>query len=400
MPRNLLGLDWSQPFAKSFRRKSFILDRQSLQVTGDNRLRLVSAPTTGLLSNGLIHGPGSLALDVAVSLVSEGSGLPGWPSVGSGIENHGVIDAASLTIRATISASFRDSTYGVANYGIMKNVKSIYAEDNADNAGFFNDGTISAFNNFGYSSNIIGRSFGLNQKGIGILNRGTIKSGGLLQGSGVTGIANYGLIDYESSAEGVNRISGDGSSGGIDNFGIIRGSRFGEILRGNGAYFYRGPAHGIVNTGQIDLAGGDDRIIARGSGRGFIIIPKPPFNFAPDLINTGHIDMGDGNDRINVAENGIAGSLGKVGSIEMGGGNDVFLGFGDDQIISGGAGTDTVRLPAGSYEFTPSNFPAQGAMEVSAVGASLLFTGFERVGLLGAVGTIPFPVNGGTLTFG
>jgi hypothetical protein len=400
MIRNLLALNWSQPLVKSFKRRSFVLGRESLQVTGDNRLRLVSAPATGLLNNGLIHGPGSLALNVAVSLVNEGSGLPGFPVVGRGIENHGVIDAASLTIKATIRASFRDSTYGVANYGIMKNVKSIYAEDNADNAGLFNDGTISGFNNFGYSSNIIGKSTGLNAFGIGILNRGAIKSGGLLRGSGVTGIANYGLIDYEPAAEGVNRISGDGSSGGIDNFGIIRGSRFGEILRGNGAYFFRGPAHGIVNTGQIDLAGGDDRIIARGSGRGFIAIPRPPFDFSPDLINTGVIDMGDGSDRINVAENGVSGSLGKVGNIEMGGGNDVFLGFGDDQIISGGDGIDTLRLPAGSYEFIPSGFPASGAVEVSAVGASLLFTGFERVGLIGAVGTIPFPVNGGTLTFG
>lgn len=401
MPRNLLGLDWSQPFAKSFRRKSFILDRQSLQVTGDNRLRLVSAPATGLLNNGLIHGPGNLALDVAVSLVRQGSGLPGWPSVGSGIENHGVIDAASLTIRATISGIYDDVTRGVANHGVMNNVKAIFADDKVDNVGLFNAGTISGYNNLGYNSNIIGKSFGLNNKGIGILNRGIIKSGGLLQGSGVIGITNYGWIDFESSAAGVNRIVGDGSSSsGIWNIGTIRGSMFGEILRGNGAYGFWGPINGIFNTGQINLAGGDDKVIARGSGRGFTIIPKPPFDFSPDLINTGEIDMGDGNDRINVAENGIAGSLGKVGSIEMGGGNDVFLGFGDDQIISGGAGTDTVRLPAGSYEFTPSNFPAQGAMEVSAVGASLLFIGFERVGLLGAVGTIPFPVNGGTLTFG
>lgn len=198
----------------------------------------------------------------------------------------------------------------------------------------------------------------------------------------------------------MNRILGDGSSSGVYNMGALRGSRFGEILRGNGGFPFFGASQGIVNEGHINLADGDDKIIAKGwSGRGSFL-PKPPFSFSPDLINTGAIDMGDGNDRINVAENGISGRDGKVGSIEMGGGNDVFLGFGDDQIISGGTGRDTLRLPAGSYAFTPSNFPAKGAMEVSAVGASLLVTGFERVGLIGAVGTIPFPLNSGTLTFG
>ncbi|MEB3335660.1 MAG: hypothetical protein VKP70_11825 [Cyanobacteriota bacterium] len=127
--------------------------------------------------------------------------------------------------------------------------------------------------------------------------------------------------------------------------------------------------------------------------------PKPPFDFSPDLITTGAIDMGDGHDRINVAENGISGSLGKVGSIDMGGGNDVFLGFGDDQIISGGNGIDTLRLPAGTYTFTPSNFPLTGAMEVSDLGASLTLTEFERVGLLGASNAILFPMEGGLLTF-
>lgn len=400
MSRNLLEFNWSQPLAKSFRRKSFFLNRQSLSITGENQLRLVSAPTTGLLNNGFIHGPGSLALNVAVSLVRQGGGFPGFPSVGSGVENHGVIAAESLTIRATIRGIYSDWTYGVANYGVINNAKAIYAEDNVDRVGLFNAGIISGFNDLGYKSNIIGKSFGLNQFGTGILNLGTINTGGLLQGSGVSGIKNYGLIDFEASAEGMNRTLGDGFSTGIYNAGTLRGSRFSEILRGNGGFsFYGAPTHGIVNEGQIKLAAGNDRIVARGSGRGSFL-PKPPFGFSPDLINAGVIDMGDGNDRIDVSENGIAGSLGKVGSIEMGAGRDIFFGFGDDQIISGGAGVDTLRLPAGSYEFTPSGFPASGAMEVSAVGASLLFTGFERVGLIGAVGTIPFPVNGGTLTFG
>jgi hypothetical protein len=393
MTENLLSLDWSKPVTRRFAGKSFWLGEQALRITGQNQLRIVSAPQTGLLSNGLIHGSGSLALNVDVSLVSDG---PSSFQPGSAIENHGMMTAASLIIRATISGAYNSATSGVANHGIMRNVRSIYAEDMVDGVGIFNSGIISGFNSSGYQSSITGKAYGLNRFGIGILNRGTIQTGGLLKGSGVTGISNYGMIDFESSAEETNRVVGDGIIA-IQNWGTIKGSRNREILRGIAGSSWM-PTSGIINSGQISLEDGDDRIIAKTPGKSFIF-PKPPFNFSPDLINTGTINMGEGNDRINVSENGIAGASDQVGRIEMGGGNDAFLGFGDDQIISGGDGIDTLRLPAGTYTFAPSNFPLTGAMEVSAAGASLILTEFERVGLLGAANAIPFPVDGGSLTF-
>ena len=82
----------------------------------------------------------------------------------------------------------------------------------------------------------------------------------------------------------------------------------------------------------------------------------------------------------------------------MGPGNDVFRGFGDDQIIAGGEGRDTLRLPAGTYTFAPSDVPLEGASQVSAVGATLIVHGFERVGLLGATRSLAFPAHGTTLT--
>lgn len=394
MTENLLSLDWSQPVSRRFAGKSFWLGEQALRITGQNQLWIVSAPQTGLLSNGLIHGPGSLALNVHVSLVGDG---PSSLSSGSAIENHGMMTAASLTIRATISGSYPSSTSGVVNHGIMRNVRSIHAEDKSDGVAIFNYGIISGFYSSGYMSSIIGKSSGLNNFGIGVLNRGTIQTGGLLRGSGVTGVSNYGMIDFESSAEESNWVVGDGGSTGINNLGTIKGSRNRETLRGAASSI---PSWniGIINSGQISLEDGNDRIIAI-AGRKTFLTPKPPFNFSPDLINTGTINMGEGNDRIDVSENGIAGASGQVGRVEMGGGNDTFLGFGDDQIISGGDGIDTLRLPAGTYSFAPSDFPLTGAMEVSAAGASLILTEFERVGLLGAANAIPFPVAGGTLTF-
>ena len=395
MNANLLSLDWSKPVRQRFAGKSFWLGEQALQITGENQLRIVSAPQTGLLSNGLIHGSGSLALNVDVSLVGDG---PSSLTSGSAIENRGIMTAARLRIIATISGTYPSATSGVVNHGIMRNVQSIHAEDKSDGFGIFNLGIISGFNSSGYLSSIIGKASGLNKFGIGILNRGTIQTGGLLKGSGVTGISNFGMIDFESSAEEANNVIGDGIDTGIRNWGTIKGSRNSETLRGTAAGFSQGSPSGIINSGQINLEDGNDRIIAKTPPK-TLLLPKPPFNFSPDLINTGTINMGEGNDRIDVSENGIAGASGQVGRIEMGGGNDVFLGFGDDQIISGGVGIDTLRLPAGTYRFAPATFPLTGAIEVSAAGASLILTEFERVGLLGAANTIPFPVEGRTLTF-
>lgn len=393
MTENLLSIDWSKPVRRRFTGKSFRLEDQALLITGQNRLMIESAPQTGLHSHGIIHGSGSLALNVDVALVSGG---PSSISSGSAIENHGIMTAESLSIRATISGAFNSATSGVANHGIMRNVRSISAEDKVDGVGILNLGIISGYNSSGYTSSISGKAYGLNSFGIGILNRGTIQTGGLLQGSGVTGISNYGMIDFESSAEGSNRVVGDGFSTGIHNRGTIKGSRNRETLRGTASQSWRSDS-GIINSGLISLEDGDDRIIAKTTSMA-IILPKPPFSFSPDLINTGTINMGEGNDRIDVSENGIGGASGQVGRVEMGGGNDVFLGFGNDQIISGGDGIDTLRLPAGTYTFSPSDYLPTGAMEVSAAGASLILTGFERVGLLGAAPTIPFPVEERTLT--
>lgn len=395
MAVNLLSLNWRKPVIRRFTATSFSLGEQALQITGRNRLRIVSAPQTGLLSNGLLHGSGSLALNVDVSLVSDG---PSSVSSGSAIENHGLMTPASLIIHATISGAFNSATSGVVNHGIMRNVQSISAEDKVDGVGIFNSGIISAFNSSGFKSSITGKASGLNNFGIGILNRGTIETGGLLKGSGVTGISNYGMIDLQSSAEGVNRVVGDGLGIGIENWGAIKGSRHSEILRGTARVDLRSNG-GIINTGQINLEDGNDGIIAKIPRRVITIDPRPPFSFSPDLFNTGTINMGEGSDRIDVSRNGIAGRSGQVGRIEMGGGNDVFLGFGDDQIISGGDGIDTLRLPAGTYRFAPSSFPMAGAMEVSAAGASLILTKFERVGLLGTANSIPFPVDREVLKF-
>ena len=89
------------------------------------------------------------------------------------------------------------------------------------------------------------------------------------------------------------------------------------------------------------------------------------------LHNHGVIKLGKGSDKLNV----LAGGLDGTGKIKLGNGKDVFLGFGNQSLVHGGKGSDTLRLSPGLYEFEQ----IKGVTHITKDGAAMTIKGFETV---------------------
>ena len=89
------------------------------------------------------------------------------------------------------------------------------------------------------------------------------------------------------------------------------------------------------------------------------------------LHNTGRIKLGKGADRINL----LAGGLDGNGKITLGNGTDELLGFGDQTVIHGGKGSDTLKLPPGTYEFEKEKM----SYRLSDDRAAMTIKGFEVI---------------------
>ncbi|MGB5135379.1 MAG: hypothetical protein WBN89_09430 [Prochlorococcaceae cyanobacterium] len=89
---------------------------------------------------------------------------------------------------------------------------------------------------------------------------------------------------------------------------------------------------GIVNRGFIFMGSGDDRIEASGGKLG--------------IRNRRFIFMQDGDDVMDVSEGGIRGR----GFVDMGQGNNTFIGYGNHRIFATRKDQNTLLLPSGRYE--------------------------------------------------
>jgi hypothetical protein len=155
-------------------------------------------------------------------------------------------------------------------------------------------------------------------------------------------------------------IQGSGATAGIRNRGVITGGVGGDVIQGQAQGTY-----GIWNIGAINTGGGNDQIT--GSGKG--------------IFNSGTIDMGAGNDTLTSQGTGFRGA--NTGVVRMGEGNDLISGFtvGRPAIrFDGGAGTDRLVVPAGTY--TTGALDSQGFMVLQDPAGinQMLISGMDLIG--------------------
>lgn len=89
-------------------------------------------------------------------------------------------------------------------------------------------------------------------------------------------------------------------------------------------------APGIDNRGFIFGGAGRDQITGEGTSA---------------IRNRGFIFLQRDNDTVDVRQGGIRGG----GFIDLGGGKNTFIGFGNHRLYAGGVDTDTLLLPKGTY---------------------------------------------------
>jgi hypothetical protein len=188
----------------------------------------------------------------------------------------------------------------------------------------------------------------------GIDNRSTI-----VMGKGKDSI--IGRIRYNSLNPDFTPRLGD--LYGIRNSGLIDTGIGDDIVEGEGL---EQQTWGIYNIGSIDTSDGDDYIyghidsvtgsqsnyagIINGvdsiikTGSGNDTIQGFGLNDGTGIRNNGLIDTGSGDDIVSVLRGGLVGS----GTIDLGEGNDQFVGFGTGE-INGGAGIDTLVFSFDSY---------------------------------------------------
>jgi hypothetical protein len=142
------------------------------------------------------------------------------------------------------------------------------------------------------------------------------------------------LIDARA---GNDVISGEQESG--PGFFVPRSPRRGNFQLGDGNDSLTGASDkgfGIDNRGFIFMGPGDD--IITGSGG------------AGAIRNRGYIFTQGGSDLVDVRKGGIRGG----GFIDLGSGNDTFIGYGN-HVLYGGGGRDKLLLPPGTYDLFKRN---------------------------------------------
>jgi hypothetical protein len=147
-----------------------------------------------------------------------------------------------------------------------------------------------------------------------------------IEGSGIKGISNEGLID---TGNGKDIITGNGKSyegGGIFNFSTIDTGDDDDSIIASIIVEVGFPNRALENFGSIETGNGDDIITSTGV-----------------IYNEGVINTGNGKDSI-IADGGFDGS----GNVFLGNGKDELKGFGSGE-FSGGNGNDTLELTSGTY---------------------------------------------------
>lgn len=392
------SFDWSKPRSLSFTSESVVLLTEGLVMTGINSIRSSDAPDAAVLIAGSISGASKLSIT--------GNSLANF-----GISNSGTIRANQLLLSASSKSTTLPAIY---NSGVMEGITSLIATQTGEATGLINSGMIlnesrtasikatslesAALSNFGsisLSGTIQGTSSGSGEGTTAIYNIGAIELLAIAttnkltgQVAGGFGILNSGRIGGDSAKDIItgktdNLGSSTGDSG-LSNSGVIELSGGADSIAGIGG----GLASGLFNTGTINLGSGNDKVTG--------VADASQGSFA--IFNSGSIDFEDGNDILDASKGGIAlDDSEPPGRISMGAGTDTFLGFGFNQFVSGGTGTDTLRLPRGTYDFTPSGL-SSGAMIVTDGIGEMLFSTFERVGRIGQTSYVAFPTRATTLT--
>jgi hypothetical protein len=287
----------------------------------------VSAPTLGVGANPAVVSGGTTTLELVSDPSSTVAGLYAKPSdpylyLGDG-DNDTTNDPAvtDLTVNAGATLVLADQGYwggygtvwlsnNLVIYGtIISAAPSLYIEANVIDVESNGRITTSAATD-GSNGGDIYLGFGNNITKT-IINRGTIEAKGL--GSGNGGylyfdvddlIVNYGTVDA-SGGSGATGSGGSGNeidiylnntSGKFYSFGTIlaKGGGSSGANGGNGGYLYIDVPDLVVNTGTIDLSGGNSDIDAGGSGGEFDVYVS-----YGNFYSSGTVRMNGGNGATN-----------------------------------------------------------------------------------------------------
>ena len=147
--------------------------------------------------------------------------------------------------------------------------------------------------------------------------------------SGWTGSDQSGL--WTQQADVIDPSKGDPSGAWV-----IAKNTMAKTLRGNDQLtLSNSDGTALMVEGSLNMGQGNDQITVIATGQ------------HTALHNNGVIKLGKGADSINA----LAGGLDGTGKIKLGNGKDEFLGFGNQSVIHGGKGSDTLKLDPGTYGF-------------------------------------------------
>ena len=252
--------------------------------------------------------------------------------------SRGIFNAGTIETGEGKDVIFANSnSYGIYNAGLYDERDGIISTGAGNDSitGGTGDTNFSGINNAGIidtgdgNDTITGAG-----DSYGIYNTDTIKTGAgkdTITGSGGLSDGFFGIFNGGGSIDtgaGKDTITGIGTSTGIA-YGAIDTGDGNDTIKGTSTFDSIYNQGGIVNV-NINMGAGSDTIIGQNNST----------SSAPGISNEGTvIDMGAGKDTVDALTGGFGGS----GSVDLGEGQDLIRGFGQ-QIVDGGRGFDTAEL--------------------------------------------------------
>ena len=152
----------------------------------------------------------------------------------------------------------------------------------------------------------------------------------------------------------------DPSKGDPSGAWVIAKNTTAKTLRGNDQLtLSNSDGTALMVEGSLNMGQGDDQITVIATVQ------------HTALHNNGVIKLGKGADSINV----LAGGLDGTGKIKLGNGKDEFVGFGNQSVIHGGKGSDTLKLDPGTYGFEKK----KASYRMTDLSSSMTIKGFESI---------------------
>jgi hypothetical protein len=189
----------------------------------------------------------------------------------------------------------------------------------------------------------------------------------------------YAYYAVISTGKGDDTIIGEGDANAISLFGFLDTGSGDDLIEARRGTSRNRPWMGLyMAEGSMDTGEGNDRIVAYGRLAGLV-------------LDHGWLTTGKGNDTVDVRHGGLATGYGP-GPLDLGPGNDRFIGFAanpsssgwgtqEPASVRGGRGFDILVLPPGHYRIKGD----------AVIGArnTLMATGFEQLEAFGG-GSRPF----------